>query len=321
MNKDYIYRSPIFYMGNKCKLLKQLLPLFPKSCETFVDLFGGSGVVSMNYQGTNKTIYNEFNHNIVELVKMVKEIEPKDLDNYLKNRIHEFDIQPIKDRKYFENEETYQKQLEKQKGYYSFREFYNNTKERDYRDLYLLACFSINHLIRFNKDNQFNASCGNLQQYSESVYEQICNMHNIFQNVIIQHNDALSLNLNQFSNNDFIYCDPPYLNTKAVYNEKRAFGGWDIDCDKQLFNLLEEANKRGIKWGLSNVFENRDKRNEHLIKWCEDNNWYVYHLNRNYNPFSRGNSNNDEVYICNYTNQSISEWLDKLLEVKENEDK
>ena len=23
-------------------------------------------------------------------------------------------------------------------------------------------------------------------------------------------------------------------------------------------------------------------------------------LNRNYNPFSRGNSNNDEVYICNY---------------------
>ena len=38
--------SPIFYMGNKYKLLKQLIPLFPSKCDTFLDLFGGSGVVS-----------------------------------------------------------------------------------------------------------------------------------------------------------------------------------------------------------------------------------------------------------------------------------
>ena len=59
--------------------------------------------------------------------------------------------------------------------------------------------------------------------------------------------------------------------------------------------------------GLSNVYINRGKRNEHLIKWCLDNNWYVYHLNRNYNPFSRGNSNNDEVYICNYYDDKFSD--------------
>ena len=41
--------SPIFYMGNKYKLLKQLIPLFPKQCDTFLDLFGGSGVVSIFY--------------------------------------------------------------------------------------------------------------------------------------------------------------------------------------------------------------------------------------------------------------------------------
>ena len=63
--------SPIFYMGNKYKLLKQLIPLFPKQCDTFLDLFGGSGVVSMNYQGTRKTIYNEFNGNIVNLIKII----------------------------------------------------------------------------------------------------------------------------------------------------------------------------------------------------------------------------------------------------------
>ena len=74
--------SPIFYMGNKYKLLKQLIPLFPSKCDTFLDLFGGSGVVSMNYQGKKNTIYNEFNTNISELVKMFKENDVEQLDAY-----------------------------------------------------------------------------------------------------------------------------------------------------------------------------------------------------------------------------------------------
>ena len=48
------------------------------------------------------------------------------------------------------------------------------------------------------------------------------------------------------------------------------------------------------------MFINRGVKNNHLIEWCKQNNWNVYHLNRNYNPFSRGNSNNDEVFITNY---------------------
>lgn len=99
---------------------------------------------------------------------------------------------------------------------------------------------------------------------------------------------------------DFVYMDCPYLNTEAVYNEKRAFGGWTIESDYKLFEIAEQLNKRGVKWGLSNVFSNRGNTNEHLIKWCNEKKWNVYHLDRNYNPFSRGNSDNDEVYICNY---------------------
>lgn len=98
-------------------------------------------------------------------------------------------------------------------------------------------------------------------------------------------------------------CDPPYSGTEAVYNEKRAFGGWTIENDYKMFELLEKADKKGIKWGLSNVFENRSRENQHLIDWCKKNGWQVYHLDRNYNPFSRGNSNNDEVYICNYNKE------------------
>lgn len=280
--------SPIFYMGNKYKLLKQIVPLFPK-CETFVDLFGGSGVVCMNFKGTKKTIYNEFNHNIVELVKMFKNNNIEDLDNYFNEKINEYNI--------ISTGKDYREHKELQKGYYDFRNYYNQCIKKDYRDLYLLICYSMNHLIRFNKNNEFNASVGSTQRY---IKEKIINGHNGFQDVDIKCQNVFDFIFDSLNENDFIYLDPPYLNTEAVYNEKRAFGGWNIGCDYRLFNILEYLDKKNIKWALSNVFENRGNINNHLIEWCNKNGWEVYHLNRNYNPFSRGNSNNDEVLICNY---------------------
>ena len=92
------------------------------------------------------------------------------------------------------------------------------------------------------------------------------------------------------------------FNKKEKYETKitTISGYCGKNYEDNLKKFKKELNKKGVKWGLSNVFVNRDKENTHLIEWCNKNNWNVYHLNRNYNPFSRGNSNNDEVYICNY---------------------
>lgn len=289
--------SPIFYMGNKYKLLKQLIPLFPKQCDTFLDLFGGSGVVSMNYQGTRKTIYNEFNGNIVNLVKIMVENKPQELDIYFKDKIKQYDLETCNIKS---ADKISKAGYERRKDNYNkLRYDYNNSINKDYRDLFLLACYSINHLIRFNKDSRFNASSGK-GTYNEKRYKKICDMNEQFKNIEIFNKNCFDIDFSLLEKGDFVYCDPPYLNTEAVYNEKRAFGGWNIDDDYKLFDILEKLNDKGVKWGLSNVFVNRGKENTHLIEWCNKNNWNVYHLNRNYNPFSRGNSNNDEVYICNY---------------------
>lgn len=112
--------------------------------------------------------------------------------------------------------------------------------------------------------------------------------------------NAFDFDFESLEPGDFVYCDPPYLNTQAVYNEKRAFGGWGVEEDYKLFELLEDLNSRGVKWALSNVFVNRGITNQHLIDWCDKNKWTVIHLNRNYNPFSKGSSESDEVFISNY---------------------
>ena len=234
--KEYL-ESPIFYMGNKYKLLKSLIPLFPKECEIFLDLFGGSAVVCMNYKGKKQTIYNEFNSNIVELVKMFKYNDVEELDDYFKNKIKEYNICSV--GKDFRNH------LELQKGYYGFREYYNKCDYKDKRDLYLLSCYSMNHLIRFNKKNEINASCGATQRY---IKEKIVNMYSSIQNVEILNENCFDIDFEKLKENDFVYCDPPYLNTEAVYNEKRAFGGWNIKNDYELFELLEKLNDKGIKY-------------------------------------------------------------------------
>lgn len=192
-----------------------------------------------------------------------------------------------------------------EEGFYRLRDEYNNTPidKRDYRDLFLLACYSINHLIRFNSDSQFNAPSGS-DGYNWRNFEKIKNFQVKFKKVQVINGDALSFDFENLTSDDFVYCDPPYTNTSAVYNEHRAFGGWDETNDYQLFEILEKLNKRNIKWALSNVFINRDIENTHLIEWCSHNSWNVYHLDRNYNPFSRGNSDNDEVLITNYKNEN-----------------
>ena len=294
--------SPIFYMGNKYKLLEYIIPLFPKNCDVFVDGFGGSAVVSINYKGKNKTIYNEYNPNIYNLVKLFKDNNFDVLDEYIQNTVDKYDLKTGKKRKNFNSEDAFLEDTNlKKERYNKFRAQYNGAiGGRKYLDLYILSIFSCNHLIRFNTKDEFNASFGSNGNYNENLKNKIKDGIEGLKGIELLNKDFFDLDFSVLSKNSFVYVDPPYLNTTAVYNEKRAYGGWNIDSDYRLFKVLEELNNRGIKWGFSNVFINRGISNDHLIKWCEDNNWNVLHLQRNYNPFSRGNSNNDEVYIYNY---------------------
>lgn len=47
-NKKVTLRSPLFYVGDKYKLMPQLNKLFPTQIENFYDVFCGGGSVSIN---------------------------------------------------------------------------------------------------------------------------------------------------------------------------------------------------------------------------------------------------------------------------------
>ena len=98
--------------------------------------------------------------------------------------------------------------------------------------------------------------------------------------------------------NDFVYLDPPYFNTTAVYNENN---GWSETDENDLYSLCESLNTNNIKFGMSNVFENKGVDNQKLIDWCYTNNWNVYTFDKfSYMACGKGNSNAKEVFITNY---------------------
>lgn len=62
---DKTNKSPMNYIGRKSKILHQILPLFPKEINQFVDLFVGGWNVGINANATK--IY--FNDNLIYLIE------------------------------------------------------------------------------------------------------------------------------------------------------------------------------------------------------------------------------------------------------------
>ena len=287
--------SPIFYMGNKKKLIKKgLIDLFPKNINKMVELFGGSAVVSMNTKA-NTYFIADTNDKLVDLYLLFKYSDSEQIIKHIWDRVEKFNLPKERTRRIeFKDEDKINAYKE---AYMKFRNHYNENKNT--LDFYTLMFYSFSQQFRFNKKGDFNMPYGT-DCFSETNEEYIKNGCDFFQNnvVCVGKGDFRNLNLDLLGLDDFVYLDPPYLNTTATYNEN---GGWTEDDENDLYALCEELDKRRIKFGMSNVFKNKGKENEKLIKWCSDKEWNVYTFDKfSYTACGKGNSNATEVFICNY---------------------
>lgn len=104
--------------------------------------------------------------------------------------------------------------------------------------------------------------------------------------------------MSEFNTGDFVYLDPPYLNTTATYTEN---DGWSVNDEDSLYEFCEKLTKNNIKFGMSNVFENKGVINHKISDWCKGNNFNVYTFDKfTYMACGKGNSNAKEVFITNY---------------------
>lgn len=281
--KKYI-KSPMNYIGGKYKLIPQILPHFPNYIGTFVDLFSGGCNVSINVNA-NRMICNDINKKIIELFEAFKNTELSEILHQIKLRIAEYSLSK-------ENEE----------GFKNFRDFYNKTQNPI--DLYTLTCYSFNYQFRFNNNLEYNNPFGrNRSQFSENMKHNLIAFVSKLQklNVKFLCKDFTEVSLDNLTTEDLIYCDPPYFITTGTYNDgNRGFKDWKSEQEYALYDYLDRANEKGIKFALSNVIEHKGKTNEILLEWAKK--YKIIDLNYNYSNSSYNTKKGDsrEVLIINY---------------------
>lgn len=298
--------SPLNYTGGKFKLLPQILPLFPKKIDTFVDLFCGGCNVGLNVK-SNKIIYNDINDKVIKLCKFFKDINSKNAIEKIYHTITKYELSLVSKYGY----EFYNCDSKKGLGKYNKSRFLKLRNDfnamscaaNDYYILfYVMIVYAFNNQIRFNSNGEFNLPVGK-RDFNAKMEQKLINfierLHE--QNSEFSSADFRNFNTQGLNKNDFIYIDPPYLITCATYNEN---GGWLDKDELDLLEFLDVLHSKKIKFALSNVLTSKGKTNKILKSWLENRTYKTHHLNYKYsnsNYQTKDKSlSSDEVLITNY---------------------
>lgn len=288
-------KSPFKYTGRKHSILDQIIPHFPdlKEHKTFVDVFAGSGDVSINIPTGIDIIWNDIQTPLISCF-----IELHQYSNHIeqvkKNGCLEVPLS-LNMKSYCETKEAY----------YEIRKRYNEFPTAC--NLLMLSYMSFNNMVRFNSKDKFNVPYGNrtfseedltiLDQFVEALQDRYIYFCSLEFDVLI---DRILNNYSKSEVKPFLYLDPPYLITSAPYSRY-----WNQDKERLLYQRLNELSNNGFKWALSNVIEHNGKEND-ALSWflsIEEDRTKVIEIDKSYN-FSSGRKRNKkesrEILVLNY---------------------
>lgn len=306
-------KSPLNYTGNKFRILDQIQPYFPDSIEVMVDLFCGGATVGLNTK-CNKIIFIDNESRIIWLLKYLASCN---IDKLLSELIELIDNYGLSCS--FKNGYKYYRQqinggnpnngLKDYNfaGFYKLRDDYNALSNKNTalanKLLYLLIVYGFNNDIRFSRDGKYNLPVGKTDLNNSNVkklIEYIDRIKNIDAEFVC--GDFCSEHIQQIIKKaDFVYMDPPYLITDAVYNESNK---WKEQNEYELIRLINDLLDNKKKFVLSNVLEKQGRRNEPLFYWTttRKDDISIIDINYHYRSASYNKKNRNamerEVIIC-----------------------
>ena len=286
-------QSPLNYTGGKYKLLPQILPFFPKNINLFIDLFCGGCNVGINVN-CNKVIYNDIDINLLYLYNTFKNLDKQSVFEWIYQIIEKYGLSLVSKYGY----DFYKCDSSKGLGSYNKDKFiklrtdFNQKRLNENYDyyyyvmLYVLIVYAFNNQIRFNAKGEFNLPVGK-RDFNDNMKNKLSNFIDKIkeQNCEFTCLDFRKFDVSMLTSDDFVYIDPPYLITCATYNEK---DGWTENDEKDLLKFLDQLDKNGIRFGLSNVLRSKGKENNILIAWLNQSGYKYRTINLNY---SYSNSN------------------------------
>lgn len=276
------------YTGSKDRMMNQLLESMDYSKNSFVDLFCGSGTVSLN-------VADKYN-SILLIDSLEQQIE---MLEYMANTPYNKLIEEVES--YID---TYKLSKTNKEGYLQCRADYNASKTKPCMQLYALIMHSFNYFITFNSKGEYNnpfgmnRSCFNssLRKKFKDVVEKLHEMANKRK---FYNNSFLSYNYSNIKNTMF-YADPPYLISDSSLTRSAKIRWTEVE-EKKLLDFLRMVDKEGGSFLLSNVLVTNGKENKLVIDFANEFNKKLVnteYTNCNYQRKNKGDT--IEVLISNY---------------------
>ena len=297
-----IKRSPLFYVGDKYRLMKQLSDLFPTEINNFYEPFVGGGTVFLNIDA-KRYFLNDIDKHLVNIQKFLilsaenperffKDVE-KVVLKYKLSHSYKNDIVPAFLKKEFKK--TYYARFNKE-GYEKLRVHVNKNKKNDPLVLYILLIYGFNRMLRFNGGGKFNLPVGNVD-FNKNVVIALNSYFKFVQGKKLKFTSQdfrKYFEKKKFEKDDFVYIDPPYLITSSEYNKI-----WSEKEEKDLLGTMDKLDKKGVKFALSNVTHYNGSKNDLLIKWMQK--YKVHKIKSNYISYhNNGKKNIVEILVTNY---------------------
>lgn len=300
--KNGIARSPLFYVGDKYKLVGEIRTHFPLHIRRLIEPFVGGGSVMMNVEA-DSYLLNDIDSNVIGLHRMLRGYIGKEqefidrlysiIDNYGLSLSLREDVVP-KDLK-AAYPKTYYARYNKA-GYQRMKVDFIAGGQQDMLRLYLLLIYGFNHMLRFNGKGLFNLPVGNVD-FNQNVHDAL---HDYFLLLSQKHVEWRNKDFRQFlgdidyQEGDLVYLDPPYLITFSEYNKL-----WNEKTEYDLLALLDHLNAQGINFAISNVTHYRGRTNSLFLEWSEKHN--THSIKSNYISFNDNSIKQfSEVLVTNY---------------------
>ncbi|MFC6324058.1 Dam family site-specific DNA-(adenine-N6)-methyltransferase [Companilactobacillus baiquanensis] len=300
IEKNDIIQSALNYTGSKYKLLPQIKPLFPNDYKNFIDLFAGGGSVTVNLihdNIANSYLMNDIEYHVIDLFEFLSTNSIEDTICKIEDKIEAYGLSNTSKNGY----SFYGCNSMKGLGNYNKEKFLKLRK--DYNEspnpilFYLLIVFGFNNQIRFNSKGQYNLPVGK-RDFNNKMKSKLVEFSQIISNYKIRFSSKDYKEVS-FQKGDFLYADPPYLISTASYNEN---GMWTKKNEYELYKYLDEVDKCGAKFALSNVILHKGQENEILKEWSNKYNLHVLNYqynNSNYHSQAKQNET-IEVLVTNY---------------------
>lgn len=212
-----MFQPVIKWSGSKRSQSKQIISYFPKEINTYYEPFcGGASVLRMLLETdikVNQYVCSDINDGLISLWNIIK-LDPQGVTITYRNLWNELN----KDN-----------DINRQREFYEKIRFEYNTERSPLQFMFLnRTCF--NGLIRYNSNGEFNSP---FHLNRPGIHP------NKFENIVFEWYDLLKkhhvafkwMNYKDISteDGDFMYLDPPYANTKGMYNgefNNKSFFKW-----------------------------------------------------------------------------------------------